>query len=110
MTQQYERLEKKDELVNRVLKDTDTSFTMLKDLETRLKDCSRQITSLPQEIRDVQTNVDRLLKNVPKITDAIAKLDKLDEIMKTTEDRIALLNSAQNGFKTLVLYYDADPM
>ena len=55
---------------------------------------------MPNEIKDVQANIDRLLKNVPKITDAIAKLDKLDEIMKTTEDRIASLNSAQNGFKT----------
>jgi prefoldin subunit 5 len=99
MTQQYERLEKKDELVNRVLKDTDTSFTMLKDLETRLKDCSRQITSLPQEIRDVQANVDRLLKNGPKITEATSKLEELDTLLSETRKNIDIVNSANLGIK-----------
>ena len=99
MTQQYERLEKKDELVNRVLKDTDTSFTMLKDLETRLKDCARQITSLPQEIRDVQTNVDRLLKNGPKITEATSKLEELDTLLSETRKNIDIVNSANLGIK-----------
>ena len=99
VSQQYDRLEKKDEVINRVLKDVDTSFANLKAIEQRIADCQRQVTSLPNEIKEVQSNVDRILVNGPKITEAVGKLQNLDNAMTETEKRLNTLTSANSGLK-----------
>jgi predicted nucleic acid-binding Zn-ribbon protein len=99
VSEQYERLEKKDEVVNRIKTDVDSQFEKLKDLEQRLTNCNRQAVSLPQEIKEVQNNVDKILQNGPKITDAIGRLESLDSIIADTEKRIDALNSVQTGIK-----------
>ena len=99
VSQQYERLAKKDEVINRVLKDVDTSFANLKDIEQRIADCQRQVTSLPNEIKDVQANVDRLLKSGPKITEATSKLQNLDNIITEAETRIDNITATNSGIK-----------
>ena len=99
VSEQYDRLEKKDEVVNRIKTDVDNQFEKLKDLEQRLINCNRQAVSLPQEIKEVQGNVDRILQNGPKITDAIGRLETLDGLLEDTEKRIDALNSVQNGIK-----------
>ena len=99
VSQQYERLAKKDEVINRVLKDVDTSFANLKDIEQRIADCQRQVTSLPREIKEVQENVDRILKSGPKITEAAGKLQNLDNVLSEAEKRIDNLTSVNSGIK-----------
>ena len=97
ISEQYERLEKKDEVVERIKTDVDNQFEKLKDLEQRLTNCNRQAVSLPQEIKEVQNNVDRILQNGTKISDAIGRLESLDSIIADTEKRIDALNSVQKG-------------
>ena len=92
-----DRLEQKNVVIDRVLKDVDTSFENLKAIEDRLKDCARKSETLPKEIEDVQNNVDELLKNGPKIGDAAAKLNSLQEILNETEHRLEEINSARSG-------------
>jgi predicted nucleic acid-binding Zn-ribbon protein len=99
VSEQYEKLDKKDEVLNRIKTDVDSQFEKLKDLEQRLTNCNRQAVSLPQEIKEVQNSVDRILQNGPKITDAIGRLEKLDSIIEDTDKRIETLNSVQNGIK-----------
>ncbi len=95
----YDRLEKKDEVVARIRTDVDSQFEKLKDLEQRLNNCNRQAISLPQEIKEVQGNVDKILQNGPKITNAIGRLETLDNLLADTEKRIDALNSVQTGIK-----------
>lgn len=97
ISERYDRLEQKNIVIDRVLKDVDSSFESLKNLEDRIKTCSRQVESLPLEIKDVQNNVDELLKNSPKITEAAAKLNNLEEILSETENRLESINSARTG-------------
>ena len=97
VSQQYERLEKKDEVINRILKDVDTSFANLKNIEQRIADCERQITSLPNEIKAVQASVDRILVNGPKITEAANRVMNLDTVLAETEKRMGEINSTRNG-------------
>ena len=103
VSQQYERLEKKEDVINRVLKDVDTSFANLKNMEQRITDSERQITSLPNEIKAVQSDVDRLLQNGPKITEAASRLQKLDTVLGETEKRMETLTSANDGIKRTLL-------
>ena len=93
----YDRLEQKQEVIDRVMKDVDSSFENLKNLEDRLKVCSRQAETLPDEIRDVQRNVDELLKNSPKIGEATERLTSLQELMKEAEKRMEEINSTRQG-------------
>lgn len=99
VSEQYERLEKKDEVINRIKTDVDSQFEKLKDLEQRLTNCNRQSVSLPQEIKEVQNSVDKILQNGPKITDAIGRLENLDAIIADTDKRIEALNSVTTGIK-----------
>lgn len=99
VSNQYERLEKKDEVVERINVDVSSQFEKIKDLEKRLNDCNRQVVSLPQEIKDVQANVDAILRNEPKISDAIVKLENLETLVVETGKRMDALNSVQNGIK-----------
>ena len=97
VSQQYESLAKKDEIINRVQKDVDTSFANLKNIEQRIADCERQITSLPNEIKAVQASVDRILANGPKITEAANRVMNLDTVLTETEKRMGEINSTRNG-------------
>ena len=93
----YDRLEQKEEVINRVCKDVDASFDNLKALEDRLKVCTRAAETLPAEIKDVQRNVDELLKHGPKITDAASKLDNLSAVLDDIQKRMDDINSSRNG-------------
>ena len=99
VSQQFERLEKKDDVINRVMKDVDTSFTHLKTLEQKINDYSRQVTSLPQEIKDVQASVDRLLQNGPKITEAASKLNNLQNALTETQKRLDVIQDTNGSIK-----------
>ena len=99
VSEQYDRLNKKDSTVSRIITDVDTQFEKLKELEQKLINCNRQAVSLPQEIKEVQNNVDKLLVNGPKITEAIGRLENLDSLLEDTEHRIDALNSVQSGIK-----------
>ena len=95
----YNRLDQKNETLDRVIKDVDTVFGNIKDLESKLRDCSRQTESLPNEIRDVQTKVDRILQNGPKITEAVGKLDSLEESLNSTEKKFEELSAMSGSLK-----------
>mgnify|MGYP003480611418 FL=1 len=99
VSEQFDRLEKQSEVIDRIAGDVSSSWDNLKELEQRLIDSNRQVVSLPQEIKEVQSNVDRILKNGPKITDAIGKLENLDVMMNTTQKKLDELTSVQNGLK-----------
>ena len=85
--------------MERIKTDVDSQFDKIKDLEKRLNDCNRQVVSLPQEIKDVQMNVDAILRNEPKISKALEQLENLDSLIADTERRVETLNSVQNGIK-----------
>ena len=74
-----------------------TSFENLKNLEKRISDCTRKADTLPDEISDVQKNVDELLRNGPKVSEAVKRLDSLHEILLDAERKMEEINSARQG-------------
>lgn len=93
----YDRLEQKNDVIDRVLKDVDQSFENLKELESRLKNCSIQTENLPLAIKDIQHDVDELLRNGPKITEATGRLSTLYQLIGDSQKRLDDINSARNG-------------
>ena len=52
---------------------------------------------MPDEIKTVQKNVDELLKSGPKIGDAIAKLENMQDLLKDADKRLDVINSTRQG-------------
>ena len=77
--------------------DVDEAFENLKDLEKRLENANRQVMSLPEEIKEAQDNVDKLLENTKRIDTAMDKLDSLQEILDETEKRIDKVTRDREG-------------
>ncbi|MGN0730429.1 MAG: SpiroCoCo family coiled-coil protein [Treponema sp.] len=93
----YERLDKKSEVIDRISVDVDKSFEQLKELEQRLSNCNKQVQILPAEIKDVQSNVDILMKNTKHLDVAVEKLDSLNEVIQDTESRIEKIQNDREG-------------
>jgi chromosome segregation ATPase len=107
LTEQYEKLDRKDEVLNRITKDVDTSFERLKELEQRLTNANRQIVSLPNEIKEVQTSVDRIIQNGPKITEAVGRLEKLDDLINQTNAQLETIQNTKGGIDKTVMNLSA---
>lgn len=97
LTLTFERLDKKQDVIDRVATDVDKSFEQLKDLEKKITNCTRQVNSLPEEIKDVQKNVDVLLKNTRHLDAAVDKLDSLSGMIEEAEERIEKVQNDREG-------------
>ncbi len=69
----------------------------MKDLERRLEICSRQAMALPEEIKDAQSNIDKLLENTRRIDLAMDKLESLQDILDDTDRHIDKVQRDRDG-------------
>ena len=93
----YEQLEQKNELIDRTMTDMDKAYTHLQDLETKLEDCRREVDLIPVKIETVQRGVNSLVENNGRINEAMDKLNSLDSILNTTQERIDQMLNVQTG-------------
>lgn len=83
-----DRLEKKDPLVQQTIEGVEKTFKMLEDLEKKLENCKLETADFPELIKTLQTDVNGLMKHEPQIREVLGKIDSLDEILGTTEERL----------------------
>lgn len=93
----HDRLEQKQEVIERVNSDVDAAFDNLKMLEDRIKQCARDTESLPNEIKAVQKDVDKIIKSGPKLSDAVNKFASLQSLLDEADKRMDALTSARQG-------------
>ena len=101
ISNKFERIEKKEVVIDKVSDSVDKAFENLKALEQRLTECKRETNSLPKEILQVQKDVDSLLKNSGKISNAIDKLDSLQHILDDTDEHINSIKNSRDGILTI---------
>lgn len=101
ISNKFERIEKKEVVIDKVSDSVDKAFENLKALEQRLTECKRETNSLPKEILQVQKDVDSLLKNSGKISNAIEKLDSLQHILDDTDEHINSIKNSRDGILTI---------
>ena len=97
ITGKIDRLDQKQGVVDRVTKDIDNAFTKLTEIEKRIRQCDSQSSSLPENINLVQNRVDEIMKNGPKLTEAMSRLSELDSLLKDADSRMEQINSARQG-------------
>ena len=95
ISNKFERIEKKEVVIDKVSDSVDKAFENLKALE------QRETNSLPKEILQVQKDVDSLLKNSGKISNAIDKLDSLQHILDDTDEHINSIKNSRDGILTI---------
>ena len=93
----YDRLEKKNSVLDRTIIDVDNAFKNLEQIEKRLAQCGLQVDQMPEKIENVRRDVDRLVDNSGRISEAMEKLDSLDSIITETSNRIDEVMNARDG-------------
>ncbi len=91
----------------------DSSFENISQLEKRLEECSNKVNSLPDEIKSMQSHIDKIMKNSGKINDAVDKITSLQNLIDDAEERIAKIKDSRDGIlntevRLQKLYSDAD--
>jgi DNA repair exonuclease SbcCD ATPase subunit len=98
MDVKHERLDKKNDVLDRTLKDVDISFEKLKELEKRLEDYKLQADRLPGQMDGVMQDVGRVLSNRERIADSIKKLAEIERTLGDAETRMERIEKSRDIF------------
>ena len=88
----YERLEKKEAVLNQTLESIDSAFENLKTLESDIKQFKTEVSVIPPEMEKIKVTLETLLSNQGR---AEAVCEKIESVDSTLED----LNSKMDNLK-----------
>ena len=91
----YDRLDKKNPILEQTMNGIDRSFANLQEIEKRIATCNLEVQKMPDQVADVKKDITRLLESNARVNDVIKKLDSLDDIIKDAETRIGEMNKAR---------------
>ncbi|WP_255822467.1 SpiroCoCo family coiled-coil protein [Treponema putidum] len=88
----YERLEKKEAVLNQTLESIDSAFENLKELESDIKKFKEEVSVIPPEMEKIKVTLETLLSNQGR---AEAVCEQIENVDSTLED----LNSKMDNLK-----------
>ena len=91
----YATLEKKEKIIDKTVGEVDRAFDSLQQVEKRIESCARQTTDMPEQVSNLRQDINQIMENMPRIKDAIAKLESLDSIIEETNKHFDELKSSQ---------------
>ena len=90
----YDRLEKKNIVLDQTIEGVDRTFDELRKLEQRLGECSQQTLEMPAAVDTLRADLDSLMEKSGRINDLVDKLNNLDSILAETDKRIEKVDTA----------------
>lgn len=93
----YDRLEKKQNIIDQVNHQVDKTFDDLKELESKLDNVTKQAQLLPDTVSAIQEKVDFITNNTGKINDAVDKVTNLTDLISDAEKRIDQVQKSREG-------------
>ncbi|MBN2444486.1 MAG: hypothetical protein JXJ04_24205, partial [Spirochaetales bacterium] len=93
---QYERLEKKQEVLDTTTVGVDKSFRILEDLEKEIKRIDTTVEGLSPKMLTIDQEIKYLVENKPKADNAVEQMQKLNDLMSDIEERTQKLNKARD--------------
>jgi len=90
----YDRLEKKNIVLDQTIEGVDRTFDELRKLEQRLGECSQQTLEMPAAVDTLRADLDSLMEKSGRINDLVDKLNNLDGILAETDKRIEKVDTA----------------
>lgn len=91
----YDRLEKKESVLDQTIQSIDAAFENLKAIEKDIKGVQTKLYTIPPELEDVQGKMEYLVANQEKAEKARQQLDTIDELLSELEGRMEKLHNAR---------------
>lgn len=91
----YERLEKKNQVIDATTDSVDKNFQFLEELESQVRSLKGVVTSIPEQIHEISNRIEPLARNKKKADDAIDKLKTLDNLLGDIEKRTENMQKAR---------------
>ncbi len=95
VVQKFERLEKKNAILDSTTEGVDRNFQRLTDLEEGLKKMADTFAPLPDEVEKTMEKVSILQKNKKQVDLAVKQVESIDGMLKEIEDRTAKMQKAR---------------
>lgn len=91
----FQRLEKKQGILDLTTEGVDKNFQGLQEIETKLRQIDASLNELPPQVEELQVRIKQLAGNKRDADAAVKQLAMLDETMGGIEERMEQLNSAR---------------
>lgn len=92
----YERLEKKEIVLDQTAESISTAFEDLKVLENNIKTFKGEIANMPEQVEDIKRAIDALNFNKGKADSVFSKLNSLDEMLADIEKQMSKLQESRS--------------
>lgn len=91
----FERLEKKDQVIENTTVNVDKNFQQLSDLDDQIRALSEDVTNIPEKIHDLTLKIELLSRNKKKADETARQVGALDGLLKDIEGRIEKMQKAR---------------
>ncbi len=91
----YERLEKKDQIIENTTASVDKNFQQLSELDDQIRSLSEDVTNIPEKIHVISSKIELLSRNKKKADETVKQVEELDGLLKDIEDRIENMQKAR---------------
>ena len=92
----YERLEKKEVVLDQTAESIGTAFEDLKVLENNIKTLKSQIADMPEQLEDIKKSMEALSYNKGKADSVFSKLTSLDEMLEKIDEQMSKLQDSRS--------------
>ncbi|MCK5202077.1 MAG: hypothetical protein KAR21_27180, partial [Spirochaetales bacterium] len=91
----FERLEKKDQIIENTTASVDKNFQQLTELDDRVRSLHEDVTKIPESIHDISSKIELLSRNKKKADETAKQVAELDGLLKDIEERIRNMQKAR---------------
>ena len=92
----YERLEKKEVVLDQTTESIGTAFEDLKVLENNIKAFKNEIAGMPEQLEDIKNSIEALSFNKGKADSVFSKLTSLDEMLEKIDGQMSKLQESRS--------------
>ncbi|MGP1438863.1 MAG: SpiroCoCo family coiled-coil protein, partial [Treponema sp.] len=92
----YERLEKKEIVLDQTAESISNAFEDLKTLENNIKTFKSEIANMPEQLEDIKKSIETLNINKGKVDTVFSKLTSLDEMLEKIDSEMAKLQESRS--------------
>jgi len=92
----YERLEKKEIVLDQTAESIGQAFEELKVLENELRSFKMEVSGMPGDIEKLKTSIDTLMFNREKADVVFARISGLDELLASMDDKMKRLQDSRS--------------
>lgn len=92
----YERLEKKEVVLDQTAESISVAFEDLKVLENNIKTFKSEIANMPDQVEDIKNSIETLTYNKGKADSVFSKLTSLDEMLEKIDGQMSKLQESRS--------------